>query len=311
LSGAVIVFSVLLATVVWMLLDPRDSRRLMPFCLGLAVAAYSPICGAVLRFENSFAPLKFDGVLYRIDSDIGVSAFAVAAGLHNGWTGALLRDVYMCLLPMMVLWAALQVHRGWPGPSILWTYAIELTIGPLLYLPVPACGPRCAFPGFPITLPTNFANILPISGGDPNAMPSIHISTAFVLFLFARGKFWRTFAGIFLATTVLATLITGEHYVIDGIVGAAFGCFVVSAAHRRLAPAVLFISTVLAWILLIRTKFEFLLLHPDSLRIATVGTVGLCVAYAIKHMRRAYSGALTEGSLPVESAEALRMAAVR
>src|SRR5690349_6767972 len=88
------------------------------------------------------------------------------------------RPRVLLLIAMAVSYGR-QLQRS-EEPSILLAFAAQLIVGPLLYALAPACGPVYAFPGFPLNPePTAFRAIA--LRGDPNAMPSLHMSTAFLL----------------------------------------------------------------------------------------------------------------------------------
>jgi hypothetical protein len=76
-----------------------------------------------------------------------------------------------------------------------------------------------------------------------------------------------------LAGTALATLSTGEHYIIDLVAGIAFGCFAASVGYRRILAAALYLALALCWSLGVRFQFQFLMDHPGFLRLAAVLTV--------------------------------------
>jgi hypothetical protein len=118
--------------------------------------------------------------------------------------------------------------------------------------------------------------------GDPNAMPSLHVSTAILLFLFARGRFAKASASLFLPATVLATLATGEHYVIDAIVAAPFACSVHALVHRRFGAAALHAGVLFSWLLLIGEPAPVLASHPLPLRAAALFTVAITAYYALR-----------------------------
>jgi hypothetical protein len=118
--------------------------------------------------------------------------------------------------------------------------------------------------------------------GMPNAFPSLHMATAFVFVLFAPGKLWRVVSLAFLACTGMATLSTGEHYVIDLVAGLAFGCFAASVGYRRKRSAMAYLGIVLAWSLTVRFEYAFLIAHPLVLRLLALLTVAVAVFAVIK-----------------------------
>jgi hypothetical protein len=134
----------------------------------------------------------------------------------------------------------------------------------------------------------------------PNAFPSLHVATALVLVFFARGKVWKAVALAFLAGTCLATLSTGEHYVIDLVSGLAFGCFAASVGRRKTRSALLFLGVALCWSLAIRFQSPFLIAHPGLLRGCAALTVALAVLAAGKEWSVAATGAEAPANTPLE-----------
>lgn len=75
--------------------------------------------------------------------------------------------------------------------------------------------------------------------GDPNpvaAMPSLHQAITFLLFLFALngGKKWAIPAFLYALAMAFALVYTGEHYVIDVVVGSAIATYAYFFAGRWL-----------------------------------------------------------------------------
>ena len=116
----------------------------------------------------------------------------------------------------------------------------------------------------------------------PNAIPSLHVSTALLLALFAgRSRILHCIAWVYVAGTVAATLAF-EHYVIDLIVAVPFACFAACAAAGKFRQASLLLAVVLAWMLSIRFAAPVLLASPVILRILACSTV----AFAAFSMRQ-------------------------
>jgi hypothetical protein len=114
----------------------------------------------------------------------------------------------------------------------------------------------------------------------PNAFPSLHVGTALVFVLFAPGRMWRAVSLAFLFATGLATLSTGEHYVIDLVSGLAFGCFASSVGYRRFRGALIYLAVVVCWSLSVRFAYPLLMAHPGLLRSLSVLTLAMA-AHAI------------------------------
>jgi hypothetical protein len=263
---------------IWMVRDPKDKTRpLLVFALVLNLF-YGFLLTVFMQKEGSLFPWKFDYVLFRMDASLGLQAAAIARPLQ----GALrvpLYIVYQAMVPMMIAWFLLTRYRQ-HRRSIIPSYAAELAVGPLLYAGLPACGPLYAF-GAQWLHPALATPAIAIRlTGMPNAFPSLHIATALVLVFFAPGKLWRALALAFLFATGLATLSTGEHYLIDLIPGLAFGAFAADVGLGRYRQAAGFLAVACAWTLAVRFAAPWLLVHPLILRGAVALTL-LCVVMAV------------------------------
>lgn len=143
--------------------------------------------------------------------------------------------------------------------------------------------------------------------GMPNAFPSLHLGTALVLVLFSGGRASRAWSVVFLAATALATIATGEHYVVDLVAGLAFGCFAANAGRRRLFPALMWLSAVLAWSAGVRWASGFLIGNAEWLRLFAAMTVAGAVLAVVMEWRAGWEPAASLGAqaaaVPVEGSE--------
>jgi hypothetical protein len=282
LNPSIFALAALLASVVWMLKDEKDKTRpIVVFALVLNLL-YPWLFTLVMGGEAGLLPWKYDHMLLRIDDSLGVSAAALALPLQGALRIPLL-VVYKVVLPIMVLWLLLMRSPDRRGAFVI-AYVAEMLAGPVVYAIVPACGPIYAFGAQWLHPPAVQANAIRLIG-IMNAFPSLHIATAFVLVLFAPGKLWRGVALAFLGATALATLSTGEHYVVDLIPGLAFGCFAVSVGFRRVRSALAYLGVVLAWSFTVRFGYLFLIAHSGLLRTFATLTVALAVFAVIKEWR--------------------------
>jgi PAP2 superfamily len=274
---AIIAIMALFLSVIWMLRDQKDKTRVhLVFALVLNLF-YGVLLNILMGHEGSLFPLKFDRVLLHIDQTIGIPAPLIASHLQ----GALripLWIIYQLMVPMMIVWFLITRYRRSSG-SIILAYVAELVSGPLIYAIVPACGPIYAFGKEWLHPPAVPADAIPLAG-IPNAFPSLHVGTAFLFVLFAPGKFWKAVALLFLAGTCFATLSTGEHYVIDLVPGLAFGAFAASVGIKKTRRAAGYLALVLAWSLVVRFAYSFLIAHPIVTRSFALATVAL-VALAL------------------------------
>ncbi|MGB0065860.1 MAG: phosphatase PAP2 family protein [Terracidiphilus sp.] len=270
LHPAFMAITALFLSIIWMLRDEKDKTRVgLVFAL-LINLFYGVLCTLFMRGEGSAFPWKYDHVLARLDRSLGVDATVIAQALaripHNP-----LWIVYDAMVPMMIAWYLVARYRRFQG-SIIMAYVAELVAGPLLYAIVPACGPVYAF-GKQWLHPPDVVPAAVRLTGMPNAFPSLHLATAFVFVMFAPGKIWKAIALLFLVATGLATLSTGEHYVIDLIPGLVFGVFASSVGTRNYRRAACFFVLALVWSLAVRFGYWTLLAHPILLRSFAVLTL--------------------------------------
>jgi hypothetical protein len=266
----------LFLAVIWMLRDQKDKTRAELVLALVLNLFYGVLLNIFMGSEGAVFPWKFDRVLLHVDTALGIPAAAIARHLQ-GHLRIPLWLVYQSMVPMMIVWFLLTRYRRVPG--IILAYIAELVSGPLLYTIVPACGPIYAFGKQWLNPPSVAPGAIRLAG-IPNAFPSLHIGTAFVFLMFAPGKLWKSVALVFLIATGLATIATGEHYLIDLIPGLAFGVFVASVGLGRYRRAASFFALTLAWSLGVRFAYAALIAHPLALRSLALGTLA-AVAIAL------------------------------
>ena len=274
LSPPVLGVIALFLSAIWMLRDTKDKTRpLLVFALVLNLF-YGFLLTTFMSSEGGLFPWKFDNILFCVDRSLGLQAASIARPLQ-GFMRVPLSIIYQLMVPMMIVWFLVISYRNLRA-SVVLAYVAELVSGPLLYALFPACGPIYAF-GKQWLHPPAVEPVAIRLAGMPNAFPSLHVGTAFLFLLFAPGKLWKAVAFAFLALTCLATLSTGEHYVIDLIPGFAFGAFAAAVGSKDIKQASLFLSTVLAWSLVMRFASFILIAHPFVTRSFAVLTIALAV----------------------------------
>lgn len=281
-SPAVWTMLVVLGFAVWIMFRPGDDRPRKLLLLLIGIVAFGPVSEAIMAFETAHTPLKFDYYLYLVDRSLGISAFIVAR-LFTEWQRLGLLLLYQSLCVVMTLWYAIRLfEKRKTANALLVAYLAAYLVGPFLYLIVPARGPRHAFGSvFPAGNPDVSPVLIPLSGW-PNAMPSLHLTTALIFVLFAgENRFFRYFSWIYLAGTVAATLAF-EHYLIDLVVAVPFACFAIHLGERNFRAALGGFALVLAWLLAIRFATPTLITHPIELRILALITVGLPLVRPIR-----------------------------
>jgi hypothetical protein len=235
---------------------------------------------------DSLLPMKYDYYLYRMDAALGISAWSIARDFGGAWR-VWLNFTYQLLLPMMILWLA--VHRKHFRTALVFAYVAEMITGPALYMILPGCGPAYAF-GSSWLHPHDVGLEAIRLSGMPNAFPSLHVATAFVLVLLARDRIWRLVAVVFLAGTALSTITTGEHYVIDLVAGFSLGCFAAAAGRREFARAAAYLAVTVCWSLAIRFGADTLILHPLVLQTSALLTLAMSIGAVWKTWQPGSSG---------------------
>lgn len=270
-------------SVIWMLRDQKDRTRPLLVLAVVLNLFYGVLLNLTMGHEGGLLPWKYDHILFRLDESLGLQAAAVMVGSVQGFWRIVLWVVYQSMVPMMIVWFLVTEYRGRRGTVVL-AYVTELVFGPLLYAIVPGCGPIYAFGKQWLHPPPVAAQAIRLTG-MPNAFPSLHVATAFVFVFFAPRRLWKAIALAFLAATLLATLSTGEHYVIDLVPGLAFGCCASWVGLRKIGWALGFLGMVLAWSLSVRFGYAFLIAHPGAVLAALALTVAAVIVALVRGWR--------------------------
>jgi len=279
LHPAFVAMTALFLSVLWMLKDPTDKiRPMLVFALVLNLF-YGFLLTMLMGREGSLFPWKYDHILFAIDESLGLEAARIAGPLQGFWRVPLW-VVYQSMIPAMIGWFLVTRNRKRDG-SVVLAYIAELATGPIVYALLPACGPFYAF-GLEWLNPPAVSAVPVRLAAMPNAFPSLHVATALVLLLFAPGKWWRALSVAFLVGTCMATLSTGEHYVIDLVAGLAFGLFAANVGFKRFRRALVFLAVVCAWSLTVRFGHSFLIGHSMATRSLAALTVLLAVGEIVK-----------------------------
>lgn len=266
------------ASIVWMLVGQNDKTRpLLVFAL-LINLFYGAALSIVLGGESALLPYKYDVILLHIDKALGLSAASIALHLSGRVWNPLMAYVNRALLPLMVVFYLVQDSQESRGVTLR-AYAAELVTGPMCYAILPACGPIYAFGE--TWLHPSFGAIRTIKLSClPNAFPSLHVATAFLFVLLTRKGRSRALALVFFLSTAMATISTGEHFVIDLVAGLIFGCFAWAVGRGRWAAAWTYLGVVCSWALAIRFQYSALISHPYVLRACAACSL-LIAAHAV------------------------------
>lgn len=202
----------------WFLVPNQRKHTEWILVAALFVQPAGFLCLAAVTGISRLEPMKYDLYVYRIDQALGVSSFwpGLLAAHSKIWYD--LANLSYGLLPvvMVVVFAAnLQWNSEAEGIRVARTLTLNLFLAVPIYLLIPVCGPRFAFPSFPGWPGALTPHPIALSYA-PNGIPSVHTSTAILTLWFLRK--WRlgqVLGGVFLLLTIFATLATGQHYVFD------------------------------------------------------------------------------------------------
>jgi PAP2 superfamily len=215
-----VVLMLMLAAFGYMYFHGPD-KRLDRFLIAAALAVPSQFLAAFcVTGVGLVRPHKFDLYVYWIDNLLG---FQPSFALGHAITGhrlimAPLAVTYRLLPVAMVaiFGAYLWCRSEHEAMSMISVFILNLTLSVPFYLMFPVCGPEFAFPNFP-ALPNGPVVPHPILLNAPaNGVPSVHFSTALLIFWYARRlPFGRLIGGAYLVLTAVATTASGQHYVFD------------------------------------------------------------------------------------------------
>lgn len=287
--------------------DPLFERRLR-WLFGLILLFYlTP--QAALTLSAALHPLTLDRFALNFDRAAGLmftpalrEAVRQVPGLYPLTVAA------YHLTPFGMFAVAMRQLRGYPRhvPSALLTWVGMTLLAFTAYHFFPAAGPNYVY-GSQEFIEALRSAIEPLEwvavGPFPrNAMPSMHFGwclAACILWWRMGGRaLSHAVLGLLLSLTTVATLILGEHYVVDLIVAVPFVLASLALFSTGVQwPARRFAVTAgygawVAWVILLRFEGEMFRDHPWMCWVLITGTAAIC-AFQARSMRR-FSSALVE-----------------
>jgi hypothetical protein len=240
-------------------------------------------CANVLRLSSGLSPQTDDAWLYAFDGSLGFQP--------SFWMGKIMYTslalTRATLLTYLSLPFAMAVVCAWKIPLVArrvsWHMLTVLLLagvaGWVLYNVVPATGPLYAFSrdfpwhGIPYKdLSTFVLQKMALPLGIPrNGMPSLHMGWVVLLWWNSRGlpRALRAALILYLLLTVIATLGSGQHYLVDLVVSLPFALTVQSVASYtlpnrsgRIAAIVSGLGFTMAWLLFVRFGVSLALKSP-------------------------------------------------
>jgi hypothetical protein len=297
--GALIVLGL---RAIWSESDSRQSTiaLLVP---ALILIAFIFGTARVLSFTSSFHPETRDAWLYAFDGSLGFQpSFAVGRIMFD--STLLTRSALLTYLSLPFAMATVVAFRISIGSRRISWYMLTVLLlagigGWFAYNVVPGTGPIYAFgKEFPWNVPykdlsTFILQTLPISTGIPrNAIPSLHVGWVVLLCWNSRGfpRLLRAALSFYLALTVIATLGSGQHYLVDLVVSLPFALTVQSTAayifvektssdksRRILCITLTGLVLTAGWLMLVRFGVPLMLKSPAIPWTLIISTVSLTI----------------------------------
>jgi len=262
----------------------------------LGAAAFFPyvtiLVGFILPITSRLSPVTFDSHLLAVDATFGFQPSFVLGQLIRG--RPFLRDIFTTVyyalpLPVAMLCAAAVKNEHMSEVRrLLSLFGVLSVVGFFIYAVCPATGPAYAFhecfPMKPPHLPDISLAPLSVPNAPRNAMPSLHLCAALLVFwnTSIMHKATRIAAGFFLAGTAFAILALGEHYLIDIITAVPFALMFQatftkpSIRNFRWKYGAMIGSTgfVALWLIMLRFRIQPLVLWPAITYFISISTLG-------------------------------------
>lgn len=243
---------------------------LAPLRDALVIPVFSLVAGIVMGLLQRSAKPTYDMYLYAFDCSLGIFPGRVIALLFRAapWLGSAAATIYALLLTFPPLYYAWGLHRGIKTRiNLLHSFAIGGICGAVGYQICPGVGPLYWLHSrFPDHLPAlNQIDLKLYEGAPPfNAMPSMHMTWALLVWWAAweLTPLARVVASGFVALTILSTIGSGEHYLVDLVVAVPFAlaiegvcaCMRGARLEARL-PLVAGFGLAGAWIAFLRSSY--------------------------------------------------------
>jgi hypothetical protein len=197
--------------------DKRLDRFVMAAALAVPSQFLAAFCVAGVGLVR---PYKFDLYVYWIDNLLGFQpSFALGHAImgHFPIMAPLAVTYHLLAVAIVAIFGGyLWCRSEHEAMSMISVFILNLTLSIPCYLLFPVCGPGFAFPNFP-ALPNG--PVVPhtiLLNAAANGVPSVHFSTALLIFWYARKlPYGRWIGGAYLILTAVATTASGQHYVFD------------------------------------------------------------------------------------------------
>jgi hypothetical protein len=200
-----------------------------------------------LDWTQKARPRVLDLYLYSFDASLHVQLpFLFGQAFARSQSLSLISLLFYLGLPIAIgltYAGCLMNDRKNAFPALL-AFLLTGPIGAIFYTMFPALGPvhifMADFPWRPLTyqqVPRLFLESLPVAG-PRNAIPSLHAAWIFLVLWFCRGLSLveKIVGAVFVIFTLIATLGTGEHYLVDLIAALPFTLFMLAVGYLLAGP---------------------------------------------------------------------------
>lgn len=218
-------------------LNKNKEDYILYFYLTLLFLLMALSTSSALSITKVIYPLTFDQIIYKIDSaflNINIPIVNYYEKSHPIII-TIVMEAYSLLSFLLFMVVALFIRESKHEKyHIVRVLVVPFGLAFICYSIIPLTGPIYAFGTqyFPSNMPNSnelFANTIFVTPAARNAMPSMHLTGALLIFLLTAAlnkKIYFYASILFLFLTAYATLALGEHYVLDLVVALPFSAFI-------------------------------------------------------------------------------------
>lgn len=228
---------VLILNLIKIIIDKKNKDSQLYFLLTFIFLFMGFATEAALIMSKVIYPLTFDVLIYKIDAaffNINIPIINFYEKSHPLVLTAI-TEVYSLLSIFLFLVVALFIKESKHNKyHIVRVLVVPFGLAFICYSIIPLTGPIYAFGTqyFPLNMPKSselIANTIFVTPAARNAMPSMHLTGALLIFLLTAAlnkKIYFYASILFLFLTAYATLALGEHYILDLVVALPFSAFI-------------------------------------------------------------------------------------
>lgn len=214
----------------------NESAKLY-FYLILLFLAMGVSTSTALAIIKVIYPFTYDQIIYKIDLAFGhynINITNIYESLNPIFI-TVVAEIYSLLSFVLFMVVALFIRESKHDKyHIVRVLVVPFGLAFICYSIIPLTGPIYAFDiyYFPSNMPNSnelLANTIFVTPAARNAMPSMHLTGALLIFLLTAAlnkKIYFYASILFLFLTAYATLALGEHYVLDLVVALPFSAFI-------------------------------------------------------------------------------------